>query len=206
MVEIVVIRHGQSTADIENRFEGRADFPLTEVGVAQARRLALWLQEQYPPEVIFCSTLRRAKETAEIINVGRSVEIIFDDDLMERNNGVIAGMPKEEANLKYPVPAGGWKRHEAGTDAESEIDLRARAEKFISKMQTFISKNPNVQRIAIVSHGWLISMLFRSFLNLPYDSNVFIPTGDTGIHIWQEINGIKSIKKINSQEHLGANS
>lgn len=206
MVELVVIRHGQSVADIENRFEGQADYPLTKLGKSQAKLLAEWVQCQYTPDVIFSSTLKRAKETAEIIQSVNIVDIIFDNDLVERSNGIIAGMLKEEANIKFPVPANGWKRHESVQDAETEIEVRARAEKFISKLSSFITENPSLKRIAIVSHGSFISMLFRSFLNLPYDSNVFIPTGDTGIHIWKYEEGIRIIEKINMQEHLRANT
>lgn len=205
MVELVVIRHGQSVADIEDRYEGQADFPLTELGKSQAKLLAEWMQCQYTPDVIFSSTLKRAKETAEIIQSVNSMDIILDNDLVERSNGIIAGMLKEEANIKFPVPANGWKRHESGQDAENEIEVRARAEKFISKLLSFIAENPSLKRIGIVSHGFYINMLFRSFLNLPYDSNVFIPTGDTGIHIWKYKEGIRMIEKINMQDHLRAN-
>ena len=42
-MEILIVRHGQSIADIENRYEGRADFELTELGCKQAKSLSKWI-------------------------------------------------------------------------------------------------------------------------------------------------------------------
>jgi 2,3-bisphosphoglycerate-dependent phosphoglycerate mutase len=42
MPEFLILRHGQSQADLEDRYEGRADFPLTELGREQARKAARW--------------------------------------------------------------------------------------------------------------------------------------------------------------------
>ncbi|MFE9278056.1 histidine phosphatase family protein [Paenibacillus glucanolyticus] len=171
MVEIMVVRHGQSEADILNRCEGRADFSLTDLGLQQAQLLAEWIQRNYALDAIFCSTLIRAKQTAAAIAELTQVPVTYDNDLIEQNNGVIAGMLRDEALMKYPIPAGGRKRHDAIEGGESGM----------------------------------ISMLFRAFLNLPYHSEIFIPTGDTGVHLWQyEPSGKKVIMATNWQEHLAA--
>jgi len=203
MVDIVVVRHGQSEGDILRRHEGRADFGLTGLGRRQAECLAEWLKHCYTPEIVFSSTLKRAKETAQTIIDKLQLPIIYDDDLMERNNGVLAGLLFEEAQIKYPPPAGGRKRHECIEGGETDIQFRARAETFISKLMAFLEQNPELKRVCIVAHGHMISMLFRSFLNLPYDASVYIPTGDTGVHIWKYDNGSKTVFRTNLQEHLG---
>jgi 2,3-bisphosphoglycerate-dependent phosphoglycerate mutase len=113
MVEILVVRHGQSEADILNRCEGRADYALTDLGQKQARLLAEWIHREYTVDAIFSSTLNRAMQTAAAIVETTKVPVTYDDDLMEQNNGVIAGMLREEALLKYPLPVGGRKRHDA---------------------------------------------------------------------------------------------
>ncbi|MGG4343102.1 histidine phosphatase family protein [Paenibacillus lautus] len=203
MVEILVVRHGQSEADILNRCEGRADYELTDLGQQQARLLAEWIHCEYAVDVIFSSTLIRAKQTAAAIAETTKVPVTYDDDLMEQNNGVIAGMLREEALLKYPLPVGGRKRHDAIEGGESEVQFRARAEQFISKLFTTIHSEPGLKRVCIVSHGGMISMLFRSFLNLPYHTDIHIPTGDTGVHLWRyDRSGKKMIAATNFQEHL----
>jgi 2,3-bisphosphoglycerate-dependent phosphoglycerate mutase len=203
MVEILVVRHGQSEADILNRCEGRADYALTDLGQQQARLLAEWIHREYALDAIFSSTLNRAKQTAAAIAETTKVPVTYDDDLMEQNNGVIAGMLRDEALLKYPLPVGGRKRHDAIEGGESEVQFRARAEQFISKLFTTIHNEPDVKRVCIVSHGGMITMLFRSFLNLPYHTDIHIPTGDTGVHLWRyDRSGKKMIAATNLQEHL----
>jgi 2,3-bisphosphoglycerate-dependent phosphoglycerate mutase len=202
MVEILVIRHGQSEADILGRCEGRADYSLTELGRKQAKQVAEWVGTAYPPDILFSSPLKRAKETADEISKVQQLSIIFDDDLMEQNNGIIAGMLIEEARIQYPIPAGGRKRHEFIEGGESQIQFRARAEAFVSRLMDVIQQNKELKRICIVSHGGMISMLFRSFLNLPYNSPVYIPTGDTGVHIWEYDKGKKTVVRTNLLSHL----
>ena len=66
-MEILLIRHGQSLADLEDRHEGRADYPLTELGHSQAEKLSTWLANQYDIELVISSPLIRASSTAEYI-------------------------------------------------------------------------------------------------------------------------------------------
>lgn len=66
-MRILVIRHGQSEADILNVHEGRAGFPLTDEGRTQARATARFLHRHYAIEKIYASPLKRAAETAQIL-------------------------------------------------------------------------------------------------------------------------------------------
>ncbi len=77
MLELIIVRHGQSVADIERRYEGRADFPLTDLGREQATKLASWLNQKYPPNFILSSPLKRTSETAEIISSEVNIEVKY---------------------------------------------------------------------------------------------------------------------------------
>lgn len=165
MIELLVVRHGQSIEDIEGRFEGRADFDLTPLGIEQAKRAANWIYSNYKIDKIYSSPLIRARRTAEIIGDIFGEEVIIDDNLMEWNNGKLAGLLKEEGAKKYPLPKGGRKPHDTYADTESMIQFRARAELWLSEL-IYTEENIN-KRICIVSHGGFINMLFRSFMSLP---------------------------------------
>ncbi|GAB6931003.1 histidine phosphatase family protein [Paenibacillus sp. JCM 10914] len=203
IVEIIVVRHGISEADIWNRCEGRADFSLTALGLEQAQQLADWMKHAYKLDAIFSSPLERAKQTATAISLATQTTIVYDEDLMELNNGVIAGMLREEALRKYPIPVGGRKRYDAIEAGETDIHFRARAETFIAKLLDQLDHESAINSVCIVSHGGMISMLFRSFMNLPYHTEVYVPTGDTGVHIWRySPSGKKIIAATNLQDHL----
>lgn len=197
-MEILVIRHGQSEADIIGCHEGRADFMLTELGLKQASLLSCWIKENYPPDFILSSTLNRASQTAMKISEKIDVAIEYYDELREFNNGLLAGLSFEEANIQFPEPK--VKRiHDKFYEQESIIEFRARAETILSKV---IYEYPYDKRIAIVSHGGMINMLFRSFLKLPNDTDVSISTEDTGIHLLKIENGNRRIVFVNKIEHL----
>jgi 2,3-bisphosphoglycerate-dependent phosphoglycerate mutase len=196
-----VIRHGQSVADIEERYEGRADFPLTELGIHQAHKAAKWIEQRFPPSNIITSPLRRASETAKIISNQLGIDVEIDDDLMEWNNGLLAGMLRSEADIKYPLPKGGRNHYDEYYQCESFIQFRARAERIWSKLMATNLLESN-KRICIVSHGGMINMLFRSFLNLPLQTEVNLSTGDTGIHLWKVSNKDKTVLFSNFLGHL----
>jgi len=198
-LELLIIRHGQSEADLLGRHEGRADYALTDLGIKQAQLLASWVQENYPPDFIVSSTLKRASMTAHILSEKTGVAVDLEADLMEFNNGLLAGLTFEEAEIKYPIPEGGKKPHESYYGQETMIDFRARGEAVLSKI---IHRYPPDKRIAIISHGGMINMLFRSFMELPMQTDHVIRNGDTAVHLWVIDENKKSVAFMNSREHL----
>ncbi|MDW0117206.1 histidine phosphatase family protein [Sporosarcina thermotolerans] len=197
-LEILIIRHGQSEADILEVHEGRADFPLTEVGEEQARRMADFVAKEYPPEMILSSTLKRASGTAGILQEAIGCELRFYDELREFNNGVLAGMPRTEAAIKYPLPKGGRPVHIPIQDGESVLDIRYRAERILREI---LHDYQDYKRIAIVSHGKLISNLLKAFLHQPHGDIAFA-TGDTGIHLLEVREDLRLVRFLNRLEHV----
>jgi 2,3-bisphosphoglycerate-dependent phosphoglycerate mutase len=198
-MEILLIRHGESEGDILRVHEGRADLLLTDHGRRQAREMAKVVKEKYMPEVIWSSTLKRARETAKILSQETGIAVIEDEKLREFNNGVLAGLPYAEAKLRYPEPEGGRKHHVPIEDGESELEFRFRAQTVFSKILT---ESAGRKRIAIVSHGGMISNLLRAFLNLPVSNDIYFPTGDTGIHLLKVKEGQKTVLFLNDCGHL----
>jgi len=202
MIELLVVRHGESQADLEDRHEGRADFELTPLGERQAGLAAAWIAKRYRPHEILASPLKRAARTAEAIAQECKLSVAYDEDLMEWNNGLLAGLKRDEARLRYPLPSTGRQPHDTFAEAESEIQFRARAEAFLSKLLFTQQNKSDLRRICIVSHGGMINMLFHSLTNLPFQSEISLATGDTGIHLWRIDGSRKRIVFMNAQEHL----
>lgn len=98
-MELLIIRHGQSEADLLKCHEGRGDFPLTEIGKKQATLLAEWLVDNYPPDYIVSSPLQRAKQTAAIIGERFGVNIRLLDELMELVYWLVYPMRKLRKNI-----------------------------------------------------------------------------------------------------------
>ncbi len=97
LMNLYVVRHGQTEWNVLKKMQGSADIPLNEKGLEQARQTKQNLDGK-EFDVMFCSPLTRAKQTAEIINEDRKMKIVFDERLKERNYGEFEGTSKSSFN------------------------------------------------------------------------------------------------------------
>lgn len=196
-MRLLVIRHGESEADLLDVHEGRADFELTQRGHSQAKAMSRWISSRYSISKIYCSTLKRAFQTTSHLSKATNIPLCKESKLMEFNNGLIAGLERNVVKEKYPfIP--NLPIHSAVYEQESILEFRFRSDFILSKI---ISENNENDTIAIVTHGGMINQLYRSFLRLPVDSNIFVATGDTGIHEWIVTNDSKRIVFSNNCSH-----
>lgn len=180
-MKLYVIRHGESEADILGVHEGRADFPLTERGKEQVRAMANYLSSIDSFDQIYASPLRRASQSAVILAEATGAPVTEMPELMEFNNGLLAGLPFEEARSRYPLPD--YRApHTEEYGMESMIAFRARVETAFSKI---IHQTKEDGVVAIVCHGGTIQMLFRAFAQLGMDNAVIVRSGDAGVHLWE---------------------
>ena len=196
-MRILVIRHGESEADILDVHEGRADFELTERGHRQAEAMAHYVKEHYDISSIYCSTLKRAYQTATHLSESTGIPLTPDEKLMEFNNGLIAGLERSVVREKYPLVEN-LPIHDAVYEQESVLEFRFRADYMLSKI---ISETALDATVAIVTHGGVVNQLYRSFLRLPVDSDIDFATGDTGIHEWRIEEKRRVIGKANITAH-----
>lgn len=195
-MKLLIIRHGESEADILDVHEGRADFSLTERGHRQADAMSEYVSQNYQLARIYHSTLRRAKQTAEHLALKTQTPLIPDENLMEFNNGLLAGLKHSVATAQYPqmkVPL-----HSAVYEQESMLEFRYRAEYMLSKL---MSENDDNNTIAVVTHGGMINQLYRAFFKLPVDAEFAFWTGDTGIHEWISKENSRVLVKANFIPH-----
>src|SRR5437899_2516548 len=102
MAMLVLIRHGQSLWNLENRFTGWVDVPLTDLGRDEAHR-AGQLMRDIRFDVAYTSVLSRAQETLDIIlgELGQRPPIIRDQALNERHYGDLQGLNKADTAKRY---------------------------------------------------------------------------------------------------------
>lgn len=147
---ICVIRHGETDWNVNGRIQGRIDVPLNTNGRDQAEFCATALKFK-KWDVIVSSTLKRAKETAEIIAQKLHIEDIYENEkLVERDYGKATGIVREEYLEKNSTTD--WEK-------ESKIDLAIRMRSAIDEIaNSFFPKN-----VLVISHGSAICSLFSTF-------------------------------------------
>ena len=129
--ELILVRHGQSQWNLENRFTGWTDVPLTEAGIEEARHAGRLLKD-YHFDKAFTSSLVRAQETLRyILEVTGQTDVPIERDqaLNERHYGDLQGLNKDETALKFgKEQVHIWRRSYdiAPPNGESLKDTRAR--------------------------------------------------------------------------------
>ncbi len=156
-----IFRHGQSTYNLAGRTQGQTnDSVLTELGMKQALEIGTKLKDKNI-EVILCSPLIRAKQTAELVNKSLHRPIIEDAHFIEVNVGEIEGMHYTEIQDKFGEKYRQWRscdtKYEdlrfSGGESKKEVRLRV----FEGLLQ--YAENSQYSVLAVSSHGIMLTQL-----------------------------------------------
>jgi 2,3-bisphosphoglycerate-dependent phosphoglycerate mutase len=168
---IVLLRHGESVGNAEGYYQGQADFPLTERGRQQTELLARrWVAERVVFDSILSSPLKRARETVEILTEMLNLPVQYDPIWMERNNGILAGLPHDEASMRYPEAAFVHPYQPIGETGESQWELYLRGGRAVQSLL----KRPQGHYL-IVSHGGILNMVMYAILGIVPQANFHGP-------------------------------
>lgn len=166
---LVLVRHGQSTGNVEARVQGQTDTPLTDLGHEQAARTAAWLADTYPGAHVVTSDLRRCQDTAKPIVEALGVPAVAEPRLRERAFGAWEDRTHDEIAADWPDLWGRFRHGEdvvAAVGGESTVDLSARArEVFGALLPETADGDPAAVTIA-VTHGGTIWNGLHALLGL----------------------------------------
>jgi 2,3-bisphosphoglycerate-dependent phosphoglycerate mutase len=162
---LVLVRHGETDWNRENRFQGHADIPLNEAGRAQARELVLKLGgENF--QVVYSSPLLRAHETAAILAKSLGLDVERADDLMEVDVGSWSGLTHVEVEARFPQGFRRWLEYGHGwDDGETYAELGTRV---VSGLQRIAAAHPETTILA-VTHGGPIRSALAAADGVPFD-------------------------------------
>jgi len=180
-MNILLIRHAESTGNAQRLWAGVTDHPLTLHGVSQAQALGVALKDT-PLSHIFASPLSRAHETALAIRKHHlDAGWKINDELMEQHLGSAEG--KRYSSVSRP------------RDGESRQAMYARARKFVAEQLDPLSADCYV---AVVSHGLFLGSLI-TVLNIPQRC-VWSNTGYS--HLVRESPNMCRVVRENATDHL----
>ncbi len=166
MTRLLLVRHGETDWNREQRFQGHADPPLNQTGRAQAVDLSVALAAE-PLAAVYSSPLYRALETAEIVAATHGQEPVTVDALMEVDVGAWQGLTRAEIEERYPDEFARWLNHVDGfgfADGESHEQLGARV---IPALLGLAATHPG-ERILAVTHGGPIRAALAHVDSLSY--------------------------------------
>ena len=162
--ELLLVRHGQSTANARGIWQGQMEFPLSKKGRRQAT-LAGRALARAPFDGLYSSPLSRAFETAELIRreAGFSGEVIPVEGLSERHGGLLEGntwAEQEERNPELAKKFLAIPEEERWTLVEAETDEQV-MDRFEGAISSIRDRHPEGSRIVVVSHGGVMRAFLR---------------------------------------------
>ena len=152
-MRLFAARHGQTQWNVDNKICGVTDVPLTEEGWAQARALAEKTVD-LELDLVICSTMLRAKQTASAVAEKLHIPVIEDPRLVEQNYGIYEGMDRKTAGFLEN------KRHFAVRypGGESMMDVAHR----IYGLLEDVKRDHAGKNVLLVCHGGVLRLV-RSY-------------------------------------------
>lgn len=165
-MEILLTRHGQTEWNVLKKVQGKADIELNEKGIEQAKATRDALKNE-KIDLILCSPLKRAKQTADIINQGRNIPMVIDERVAERDFGEFEGMPNTDFDFNA---FWSYKQNLQYEKAENIKKFFERVTNFLNNIQ----KEYAGKRILIVAHGGISIPVKCYFEGIP-DMDTLLP-------------------------------
>lgn len=179
--EFIFIRHGETDWNRQHRFQGQIDVPLNANGLAQASRLGQRLA-QAPADVLLSSDLERARQTAAPLAHAWGLAVQPEPGVREQAFGVLEGLDFPTIQREHPQLWAQWIRHRADYalpgGGESQRAFFAR---ITTAVQALAARHAG-QRVAVVTHGGVLDMLWRSAHQQPLDGPRRCDIPNTGLN------------------------
>ncbi len=194
------VRHGESTWNVEGRFQGRRDVPLSPLGMRQAEAVAAVMASTEHPRAIVSSPLQRARRTAEAIGAACGLPIDIDDRLMEISHGAWEGLLEGEVARRWPIMVEQWHTSPATVefpDGESLLQVRTRFESFLGEAQAYASP------LVVCTHDVIVRLASLWASHQPIERFFAMKTENAAITEirWEE--GVPRLARHNDAGHLG---
>jgi len=199
MTELIVMRHGETDWNRQQRFQGQIDVPLNAAGLAQATRLAQRLADE-SFDVVVASDLQRARTTAEVAAAGR--DIACEPLWREQSFGVLEGLDAPTIIERHPQLWAQWLLHDADYALPGGGEsVRMFQTRVLAALQRVVQQHHGA-RVAVFTHGGVLDMLWRAARNEPLHGPRVCDIPNTGINRMRWHDGALEILEWADAAHL----
>jgi broad specificity phosphatase PhoE len=197
-LKLILVRHGETLWNRENRIQGHTDVALSDIGHTQVQKLACSLKDE-KIDAIYSSPLTRAYETARAISRFHDVDIMIDHDLKELNHGDFEGMTIAELKEKHETFLKNWYGNPASVIMPNGESL-SQVQKRVWDVITTIMKTSKDS--LVVSHGMAIMAILCKIQNLSLSDGrqMFVNMSSKTVVSFE--NGKISVVLLNDTSHL----
>jgi probable phosphoglycerate mutase len=197
-MRLLFVRHGQSEGNAAGLIQGRLDYGLTELGVAQAQATAAALR-LLGVERLVSSPLKRARTTAEFIAAACALELETDERLAEYDVGDVSGLTGAEIRERFPEVVAQYRQglHPRFPGEEGREHFHARVAEALARLWD------GARPAAVVTHGGVVSAICYQVLGLdPARRGIFENANCAITEIGEDRGGRRVIIRHNDTCHL----
>jgi 2,3-bisphosphoglycerate-dependent phosphoglycerate mutase len=200
MTELLFIRHGETDWNRQQRFQGQSDVPLNAMGLAQARRLATRLADD-PHDALVASDLARARETAAPLAAAWRLVPRCMQGLREQSFGVLEGLDVPTIQQHHAELWTRWLEHRGDFALPGGESLLQFHQRVLAAVRELAESGAG-QRIAVVTHGGVLDMLWRTAQGLPIEGLRRCEIPNTGLNRLRWTDGSLVIETWADAAHL----
>jgi broad specificity phosphatase PhoE len=185
-VSVFAIRHGETEWSLSGQHTGTTDIPLTDNGRRLAERIRPVLAKE-AFALVLVSPLQRARETCELVGLGRTA--IIDSDLVEWNYGRYEGLTPRQIHEGAPE----WLIFRDGCPGgETPAEVGARVDRVIARARAFEGD------VALFAHGHVLRVLVARWLGLPPGAGQHFLLDTGTLNVLGYYRGIPAVKTWNA--------
>jgi alpha-ribazole phosphatase len=200
MIQLLLVRHGETDWNASQRFQGHSDVPLNENGRRQAEAIAQRLAE-HELEAIYASDLSRAWDTAAAIAAHHNIEPIAEAKLREGSFGQWEGLTYAEIEQREPEAVKAWHADISSFQPPDGESIHQLYERVVAAYQQIAARHAG-QTVLLAAHGGSLQMLICYLLGLPPKSFWQFNLGHCSLSKISVYDAGASINLINDTNHL----
>lgn len=201
MLHLMLVRHGESEWNVQRRYQGQTDVPLSPLGKQQAKKIAERLAGE-KIDAVYASDLGRAWETASAIAETCDLKVTPEPRLRELKFGVLEGLTFDEARERYPDMIAAWlDDFNRPPDGAETIDLfNTRCVSLLDDLK----RKHDEQVVLLVAHGGSLSEILRVVLGLSREKRWYLEMGNASLTEVLVAEKYVALKRLNDTCHLSS--
>jgi len=202
MTRIILIRHGQTVWNREQRFRGQADVELDEFGLRQAQATGQYVAVRWPVVAVYASPLQRTTRTAEAIARAQGLDVHPSAGLLDMNFGEWQGQRGDEIAQHSPELFQAWQQTPHTTRFPGGEELADVRKRVTATLDDVVARHAG-QAVALVSHNVVIRVLLCVTFGWGNDRYWRLHQETCAVNVFDvEENGDFTIGLINDISHL----
>jgi probable phosphoglycerate mutase len=201
MTKILLARHGHVDGINPKRFRGRAELPLTELGLKQAERLGARIAKQWKPAAIYTSGLQRCVVTAGKIAVASGTGASVLDGLMDLDYGDWQGRVQDEVRKEVPDLFAAWHSTPQLMRFPRGESLQELVARVAEALRSVLLRHPS-QTVVMVGHDSVNRALLLQLIDQPLSAYWKLAQDPCCLNEIEIESGRVEVRRVNDTSHL----